>query len=649
MTYGNVHNKIALHNLPSGWLEDGIAVIDSEGRLKLVNDELRNWFGVTSDKLIDRRLNEVFIDFFGICSPPLPEVGELKSDFNKGLFQFDRIGNKYLTEFIFVRNQSGWTVFVKSVLPPIHGMNDDVIEENLRRDSLYRETFIRMLRSEARLHNLINHWPGIIFSQRADFSLSFASPRIEEFTGISEKIWQSSGESFWKVVHEADYDIVQQQLKRANESSQGSNCSFRIRNVKSGKVFYIHEHRQSVKTESGMLLGYEVVWLDVTRQTIAEKRLSTASWKEALGILTMGLAHDFSNVMSGIHGLSESFAANLEPDHPFKEGLELIKNSSLQASQIVHRIINLHHGKIGERSYYDLNQIVKEISDLVKKVVPKRLKMEMLTSQEQLPVYVDPIEFRQVVINLILNAIDAMPREGTITLKTGKSNQMTAADLVVGKLDRYPAVFVSVEDTGHGIKKEHLEMIFDPFFTTKPLNKGSGLGLYNAKLFVEKHRGAITINSTPGIGTKFEVWLPESDFTEAERERIATVIRRHTLLVVSNNDKLLETTAELLRFKGFVVVPCPYKEKAIEMIESGEYQFSAVVILLNGKRENYSDLIRDIRAKHGDLKIVVQIAGFNEDESDTDIIYNSDLTIYPGMPEGDMIAKLQELLGMESS
>jgi PAS domain S-box-containing protein len=644
----HIHTKIALHSLPFGWLEDGIAVVDSRGELRKINEGLRNWLGLKLDNIIGRQLNDIFVEACGICSPPLPKLEEGRYEFLKVIVQFDKIETKNWLEFNYVKSQDVWVVFVRSVLPPLQNMTDEVIGEHLRQDGLYRETFIRMVRSEARLNNLINHWPGIIFSQRADFSFSFVSPRIEEFTGIPEKLWQSSGDCFWKVVHEADYEIVQQQLKRVSESLNGLSCSFRIRNVKSGKVFYIHEHRQAVKTEGGMLLGYEGVWLDVTRQTIAEKRLSTASWKEALGILTMGLAHDFSNVMSGIHGLSESFAASLEPDHPFREGLELIKNSSLQASQIVHRIINLHHGKIGKRSYYDLNQIVREVSELVKKVVPRRLKMEVSIRDEQLPVYVDPIEFRQVIINLILNAIDAMPREGTITLKTGKSNQIAAADLVVGKLDRFPAVFVSVEDTGHGIKKEHLELIFDPFFTTKPLNKGSGLGLYNARLFVEKHRGAITINSTPGVGTRFGIWLPESDFTEAERERVATGMRRHTLLLVSNNDKLLETTAELLRFKGFVVVPCPYKEKAIETIESGEYQFSAVFILLNGKSENYCDLMRDIRARHSGLKIVIQIAGFNEDESDTEIIYNSDLAIYPGMPESDMIAKLQELLDRET-
>src|SRR5262249_7318681 len=162
--------------------------------------------------------------------------------------------------------------------------------------------------------------------------------------------WGRQPQRFWQVVHEADIEDLRRQIQRAPLAPQGTTSTYRIRNLKTGRVAYVLEHRQAVTSSNGLLLGYEGVWLDITRQTIASKRRSSAAWKETLSILPMGLAHDFSNIMAGIHSLSETFLSQVDAQHPFSEGLGLIRAHSLQASQLVHRIIHLHHGKTGERN-----------------------------------------------------------------------------------------------------------------------------------------------------------------------------------------------------------------------------------------------------------------------------------------------------------
>jgi PAS domain S-box-containing protein len=416
--------------------------------------------------------------------------------------------------------------------------------------------FIRLLRAESQLKTLTERWPGVIFSQRADFTFRFVSPKIEEFTGVSVAEWQSKPHLFWHIVHEGDAEDLRQQLKQARQTGQPVSCTYRVRHAQTGRVGYVMEHRQPNVSRGGLLLGYEGVWLDVTRQTIAEKRLCTAAWKETLSVLTMGLAHDFSNVMAGIHALSESFLEEVGPGHQFIEGLNLIKNNTREASQLVHRIINLHQATLGESHYHNLNEITTDLADLVRKIIPRRMQLTVELAPEALPVYLDVIELRQVVVNLVLNAIDAMagakmeaggereevrsadpsslspltshpPRDaawrhapsasgaaGRLSLRTTAHVELPFLANVQGALPKTPAACFSVQDTGCGIKALHLERIFDPFFTTK--NKGSGLGLYNARLFVEKHRGGITVDSQEGVGTSFHLWLPQADFTEAE-------------------------------------------------------------------------------------------------------------------------------------
>src|SRR6185436_19113572 len=173
---------------------------------------------------------------------------------------------------------------------------------------------------ESQLQAMTECWPGVIFSQRADFSFRFASPKLEALTGVSIIDWQTKPHLFWHVVHEADAEELRHQLRLAKETRQPITLTYRIRNANSGRVAYVMEHRQLSISRGGLLLGYEGVWLDVTRQTIAERRLSSAAWKETLSVLTMGLAHDFGNVMAGIHALSESFLMEAEPAHPFREG-----------------------------------------------------------------------------------------------------------------------------------------------------------------------------------------------------------------------------------------------------------------------------------------------------------------------------------------
>jgi two-component system cell cycle sensor histidine kinase/response regulator CckA len=248
--------------------------------------------------------------------------------------------------------------------------------------------------------------------------------------------------------------------------------------------------------------------------------------------------------MAGIHALSETIVDQAGGNEEFSEGVALIKQNARQASQLVHRIINLHQGKTGESNYHNLNEITADLADLVRKVIPRRMELVVELAAEALPVYLDVVEFRQVVINLVLNAIDAMPQKGRLVLRTsgftmGSVNgikqsapSVTSASqcsipltdpiVMVGALPHQPVARLSVEDNGCGIKPLHLSNVFEPFFTTKPMNKASGLGLYNARLFIDKHRGAITVESKEGIGSTFHLWLPQADFTEAAAESSST-------------------------------------------------------------------------------------------------------------------------------
>jgi two-component system cell cycle sensor histidine kinase/response regulator CckA len=491
----------------------------------------------------------------------------------------------------------------------------------------------------------MRRWPCVIFSQRPDFSLQFVSPNIEELTGISAQDWSNQPRRFWELVHEMDAPELQQQFKRAVRSRSDSTNTYRIRHALTGRVAYVLEHRQPTISQNGLLLGYEVAWLDVTRQTIAEKRLSTAAWKETLAVLTLGMAHDFRNIMAGIHSLSESFLSQVTPQHPFEEGLSLIKKSSMQASQLVQRMINLHLGQTGERNYHDLNEIARDLLELLGKILPRRIRVSTELTTETLPIYADLVELRQVVINLLLNAADAMPQGGSLTLRTSRHVELPPLQNFKGVAPRLPCVCLTIQDTGCGIKERHLASIFDPFFTTK--SKGSGLGLYNAAIAIEKHQGAISVESREGQGTSFHIWLPQTDFSEpgpADVLKPVDSAARRSLLLLGQSGEMLDKTAELLRSHNYHVVVSTAAESLAELLQSNDYDFAGVMLLAEPNDSAIPSMLAEVREQKGELKIILKLAGCSQDDLNTEILVKVDLLINPDLPEADMLAKLEGLL-----
>jgi signal transduction histidine kinase len=491
---------------------------------------------------------------------------------------------------------------------------------------------------DAVFQEILEHWPGVVFRQRPDFSFEYVSQRMVELTGVPAEAWKKDSSWLARVVHDLDAEEFSRHLQRATEGTEASECSFRVRNVISNRVAYIREYRQASKDGEGRLVGFAGYWSDITRQTLSERRLATAAWKETLGLLTLGLSHDFNNVLAGTLALAESFLYQVPKDHPFYEGLALIKQNTEQAAQLVRRIALLHRGKVGNPGYQNLNEIMADSVDLLRKVIPKRIELVTAPSTQALPLYVDAVELQQVLINLALNATDAMPERGTLRIETSLHDSLPPLGFSIGVAPRTPAACLTVADTGSGIKKHHLQFIFDPFFTTKPMNKGSGLGLYNARLFAEKHFGAISVDSVEGEGTTFRVWLPQADFTEADKDLESFNRRRRTLLLAGRVDGQLHSTAEFLRQHNFHVTIGG--QDAEEALRAADCPFDGLMILAEPQERDCLRLAALIRRQKLPIKVIIKTVGCNQDELETQFLLKADLIISADTPQDAIIEKI---------
>ncbi|HWQ90145.1 MAG TPA: PAS domain-containing protein [Clostridia bacterium] len=283
------------------WISDGAARVGSDGQILAVNNALAAWLGTPAAEVNGSYLPCLLGRRHAGWEPELRVFLQGNTTFDS--LDLEGRNGRYVEKLRAEVFRDGATCFVrlKSVAPMMWEL-EEMFPESCWARFVGHPMGQRLLRAETQVENLMNRWPGIVFSQRPDLSFVFVSPKVEELTGVAPNEWRRQSRYFWEVVHEADMEAVAARIRTESENASGMTSTFRIRHIQTGRVTYLWEHRRALFSGNGLLLGFEGIWLNVTRQTIAERRLLNLSWSENLGTLSMGLAHDFCNMMSGIVG-----------------------------------------------------------------------------------------------------------------------------------------------------------------------------------------------------------------------------------------------------------------------------------------------------------------------------------------------------------
>ncbi len=248
----------------------------------------------------------------------------------------------------------------------------------------------------------------------------------------------------------------------------------------------------------------------------AEERLRHSQKLEAIGLLAGGVAHDFNNIPAVIKGYSTMLMMQAQPDTLQFESLQMIIDATKRAADVTQNLLTFGRKREITPTKADLSSLVANFEKFIKQIVGNTITVTCIRDQQSVPANVDRGMIEQMLMNLAINARDALPAGGKLTISTGT----TELDREQARgLELPPGLYVrlTVEDTGSGIPQELLSKIFDPFFTTKEIGKGSGLGLSTVHGIVQQHQGVITVDSTPGKGTIFTIYLPVDDY-EANSE-----------------------------------------------------------------------------------------------------------------------------------
>lgn len=356
--------------------------------------------------------------------------------------------------------------------------------------------------------------------------------------------------------------------------------------------------------------------VDVTTLRRLEGQLQHAQKMDSIGRLAGGVAHDFNNLLTGIIGYSDLVLADPTP-HPRRRNIEEIRKIGVRAGNLTRQLLSFSRQQVVEPRQLDLNEVVGEMRKMLHRLIEGGIELQFKLRPEPVNIIGDPSQVEQVLLNLIVNARDASGGQGRILVETFMEEvhtpyQQRGFDARPG---RYAGLLV--RDWGTGMTEDILDHVFEPYFTTKPTGKGTGLGLSMVFGIVKKCGGFVTIDTVPGAGSTFRIWLPEARQAVQVEVAAAAVVRmtgQETILLVDDEETILDVVASGLRAKGYRVLEARHPDLALKLATEFEGPIHLLVTDIVLPRLSGPRLAEAIRALRPELRVLFT-SGYTEDET----------------------------------
>lgn len=383
--------------------------------------------------------------------------------------------------------------------------------------------------------------------------------------------------------------------------------------TKDGRELMIESRCTLLRDKDGHPKSVLGIYTDVTEKKSFEAQLMRAQRMESIGTLAGGIAHDLNNILTPILTSIEILKLR-ETDPRNKRILDAIEASSKRGADIVRQVLSFARGIKGERVEIKPKRLLKDIETLIADTFPKNIRVKLSIPRDSWTLLGDPTLMHQILLNLSVNARDAMPEGGTLTITVENTvlDEHQAVTHVGAKPGRYVAI--SVIDSGTGIPATFVDKIFEPFFTTKEVGKGTGLGLSTVLAIVKSHDGFVEVQSEPGKGTTFKVFLPAMQVSSGKREASAALAtlphgRGETILVVDDEASILDVTSETLETFGYRTLTAHDGAEAIDVYRRRGNEISAVLTDMTMPVMDGSAAIRVMMKINPSVKIIAS-SGF---------------------------------------
>jgi PAS domain S-box-containing protein len=374
-----------------------------------------------------------------------------------------------------------------------------------------------------------------------------------------------------------------------------------------------------VRNPAGEIVSTIATMRDVTREIQLEEQFHRAQKMEAIDRLAGGIAHDFNNLLTVIHLSTRLLEHGLRSEDPLRQHVQRIQDSGARATQLVKQLLTFSRREIIEAQVLNLNQVINDLSLMLQRIIGEDIKLRIELADDLWPVMADPSQIEQVIMNLVVNARDAMPRGGTLAIQT--TNVILDAAYAALHVDAQPGDYamLSISDTGIGMNQEVKSHLFEPFFTTKERGKGTGLGLATVFGIVKQSQGHVQVYSEVGFGTTFRIYLPRAKAevevevkAKAEASTSALTSSMETILLVEDDAAVRDLTVQVLASHGYRVLAAQDGGEALQI--SADHDGPIHLLLTDMIMPTISgrELAERIRAQRPEV-LVLYTSGYTQD------------------------------------
>jgi PAS domain S-box-containing protein len=460
-----------------------------------------------------------------------------------------------------------------------------------------------LIESEEKYRKLVENATDAIFIAQ-DESIKFPNPKTLEILGYPGEELQKL--PFINFIHPEDRDMVLDIHRRrlSGEENLPPTYTFKVIN-RFGREFVV-QLTAVVITWEGRLATLNFV-RDITEQKRLEASLQQAQKMEAIGTLAGGIAHDFNNLLMGIQGRNSLMLLDVDPSHPHADHLKGIEEYVQRAADLTRQLLGFARAGKYEVAPTDINLVVRYSAEMFGRT-KKEIIIQADYAPDVRPVEVDRTQIEQVLLNLFVNAWQAMPRGGNLKLRTENVGLKQSFVKPYGiRPGRY--VRICVTDTGCGMDEKVRRRVFDPFFTTKEMGRGTGLGLASAYGIVRNHGGVITVDSIPGQGTTFEIYLPACPHPVKEKPEPQTqrqaVKGEGTILLVDDEKMILEVGRQMVEKLGYTVMSAESGQEAVDVYAHFQDRIDLVILDMIMPDLSGSDSYNRLKAIDPSVKVLL--------------------------------------------
>ncbi len=533
---------------------DGVIVCDASGLVAFMNPVAESLTGWPREEAVQKPLQQVF----RIVDEETRQAVENPAQ--KVMKQGAIVGLANSTVLI---AREGTERPIDDSAAPIRGGDSQILGVVLVfRDVTERR---RAEQSRAQLAVIVESSEDAIFSGTLDGIVTSWNPGAERLTGYSAQ--EAIGKSIARMIpadRPGELEEINKRLLRGE--STGPFEAVRVR--KDGKRIEVSIIVSPVKNKKGKVIGASTIARDISQSKRLEEQFRQAQKMEAIGLLAGGVAHDFNNLLTIISGYSEIVMAKLAPADPVRDHVKSIRLAGERAAALTRQLLAFSRQTVLEPKVVDLNEVIRETEKMLHRLIGEDILLTAVLDPKISHVTVDPGQLGQVLMNLAVNARDAMPRGGRLTIETAnrvldQTYASARSELASG---RY--VVLSMTDTGSGMAQEVKTRIFEPFFTTKEVGKGTGLGLAVVHGIVKQSGGHIEVYSEPDLGTTIKLFLPAVDAKISIHDTVSSAYKlagAETILLVEDQDDVRSVASIGLQSYGYIVLPASDGAAALQL------------------------------------------------------------------------------------